>query len=68
MFLAEAGEAQVHVMRDLCGKRRRHHRRLEWEHSGLGKRYLNILFLSGKIHFESRKLDSWKALNQRHFT
>lgn len=38
VFLAEAGEAQVCVMRDLCGKRGRHHRRLKWEHPGVGKR------------------------------
>ncbi len=39
--LAETGEAQVCAVRDLCRKRRRHHRRLKWEHPGVGKRHVN---------------------------
>lgn len=32
-------------MCDLCGKWRRNHRRLEWEHPGVGKRHVDSLLL-----------------------
>jgi len=40
VFLAETREAKVCVVRDLRRERRRHHRRLEWEHPGVGKRHV----------------------------
>lgn len=42
VFTAETREAQVCVVRDLRGKWRRYNRRLEWEHPGVGKRYLTV--------------------------
>lgn len=65
MFLTEAGEAQVCVMCDLCGKRRRHHRRLKREHSGLGKRCFDLSFPPDKVSFESRKSYYWESVKSK---
>lgn len=55
VFLAETGEAQVSVMCDLCRKWRRHHRRLQWEHPGVGKRHVNSFIPSTFIYTEWSK-------------
>lgn len=38
---AETREAQVCAVCDICRKWKHHHWRLEWEHSGVGKRHVN---------------------------
>lgn len=47
VFPAETREAQVRVVRDVRGKWKHHHRRLEREHSGVGKRHVDDLVSSG---------------------
>lgn len=53
-------------MCDLCGKRRCHHRRLEREHSGLGKRCFHLLFPADKFSFKSKNRTLGRVLTHKN--